>query len=143
MNRALVNAFAFSVIAAGFTTTAHAQQPVDIGKHQYAVSCAVCHGENGKGDGPLTAYLKKPAADLTKIQKNNMGVFPFDRIYGVIDGREVVQAHGPRNMPVWGDAFSSEFAGYAFGFATPKELESYTRGRIIALTGYIYSLQEK
>ena len=46
-------------------------------------------------------------------------------------------------MPVWGDEFSTAFAVYLFGFATPKDLESYTRGRIIALIGYIHSLQEK
>jgi mono/diheme cytochrome c family protein len=143
MNCALVKALAFGVIAAGRATMAVAQQPVDIGKEQYAVSCAVCHGEKGKGDGPLTAYFKKPAADLTKIQKNNMGVFPFDRIYGVIDGRKAVQAHGPRYMPVWGREFNTGFAVYLFGFATPKDLESYTRGRIVALIGYIRSLQEK
>ena len=77
----------------------YAQQPTDIGKQEYVISCAVCHGDKGKGDGPLVGWLKKPAADLTKIQKDNMGVFPFDRIYEVIDGREAVGAHGPRPVP--------------------------------------------
>ena len=118
----------------------HAQDE-DIGKREYVSRCAVCHSESGKGDGPLNALLKTPATDLTKIQKNNTGVFPFDRIYRVIDGREQVAAHGPRDMPVWG---SENTVDLATGFrVNPKELESYTRGRIIALIGYIYSLQGK
>jgi mono/diheme cytochrome c family protein len=121
----------------------YAQQPTDIGKQEYVISCAVCHGDKGKGDGPLVGWLKKPAADLTKIQKDNMGVFPFDRIYEVIDGREAVGAHGPRDMPVWGATFNREAAGLMGIFVTTKDIESFTRGRIIALVGYIYSLQAK
>ncbi len=143
MNSEMVRAFVVGAVAAGVATMAQAQQPVDIGKHQYEVSCAVCHGANGKGDGPLAASLKASPTDLTKIQKNNTGVFPFDRLYAVIDGREAVPAHGPRTMPVWGNEYSVEAAGVSFGFATPKDLESFVRGRIIALIGYIYTLQEK
>ena len=118
----------------------HAQAE-DIGKREYANRCAVCHGDGGKGDGPLSALLKIPVSDLTKIQKNNTGVFPFDRLYGVIDGREVVAAHGPREMPVWGNENAVDLTT---GFrVNPKELESYVRGRIIALIGYIYTLQAK
>ena len=116
-------------------------QTEDIGKREYVNRCAVCHGEGGKGDGPLSALLKTTPADLTKIQKNNKGVFPFDRVYTVIDGREVVAAHGPREMPVWGNENAVDLAT---GFRVdPKQLESYARGRIIALVGYIYTLQAK
>ncbi len=116
-------------------------QAVDIGQREYINRCAVCHGETGKGDGPLAAQLKSPVSDLTKIQKNNMGVFPFDRLYRVIDGREAVAAHGPREMPIWGN---EDTVDVITGFrVNPKELESYVRGRIIALIGYIYTLQAK
>jgi mono/diheme cytochrome c family protein len=116
-------------------------QTEDIGKREYVNRCAVCHGEDGKGDGPLSALLKTVPADLTKIQENNKGVFPFDRVYTVIDGRQVVAAHGPREMPVWGNGNAVDLAT---GFRVdPKQLESYVRGRIIALIGYIYTLQAK
>ncbi len=118
-------------------------QDVDIGKLEYVRSCGVCHGISGKGDGPLAASLKKSPADLTQIQKHNSGVFPFDRLYQVIDGREALEAHGPRDMPVWGNEYTDQAAGLTGGLATPKEYESFTRGRIIALIGYIYSLQAK
>ena len=116
-------------------------QTEDIGKREYVNRCAVCHGEDGKGDGPLSALLKTVPADLTKIQENNKGVFPFDRVYTVIDGRQVVAAHGPREMPVWGNGNAVDLAT---GFRVdPKQLESYVRGRIITLIGYIYTLQAK
>jgi mono/diheme cytochrome c family protein len=55
-------------------------QAVDIGKREYVNSCAICHGDSGKGDGRLAEWFIKPTADLTKIQKNNSGVFPFDQV---------------------------------------------------------------
>jgi mono/diheme cytochrome c family protein len=118
-------------------------QDADIGKLEYTKSCAVCHGISGKGDGPLAASLKKSPADLTKIQQNNGGVFRFDRIYDVIDGREAVAAHGPRDMPIWGNEYTEQAAGLTGGLGTSKEYASFTRGRVIALIGYIYSLQAK
>jgi mono/diheme cytochrome c family protein len=128
----------------GVPVLAYAQMPVDIGKREYVLACTVCHGDSGKGDGPLVEYLKKPAADLTILQKNNMGVFPFARVYGVIDGRLPVGAHGPREMPVWGREYRADAAELTRGFGiTPNDAESYVRGRIIALIGYIYTLQTK
>jgi mono/diheme cytochrome c family protein len=113
----------------------------DIGQGEYFNSCATCHGEKGKGDGPLAGLLKKPATDLTKIQRDNAGVFPFDRLYQIIDGREPAAAHGPRNMPVWGDRFKREAEGLLI--TTPNRADSLVRGRILALIGYLYTLQAK
>ena len=35
------------------------------GKLIYETNCLMCHGASGKGDGPISAGLKPPAADLT------------------------------------------------------------------------------
>ena len=44
-------------------------------------------------------------------------------------------------MPVWGNENAVDLS---IGFrVNPKELKSYVRGRIIALIGYIYTLQAK
>ncbi len=153
MKPLLLAAFAITAFLAVAGTTANAQQNVparqpfdigsaaDIGKREYVLSCAVCHGERGKGDGSLVEFLKKSPTDLTKIQKNNRGVFPFERLYAVIDGRQVVGAHG-REMPVWGGLYRAD-ATEIGSFITPQDAESFVRGRIIALIGYIYALQEK
>ncbi len=152
MKITFINGFAVIavVVAANMTPMdGYAQAPNidaqtrDIGMREYVNNCAVCHGDWGKGDGPLAVLLKKPVPDLSAIQKNNSGVFPFDRIYGIVDGREEVAAHGLREMPVWGKSFSKKAEGYFLEFVGPKELESFVRGRIVALVGYIYSLQEK
>jgi mono/diheme cytochrome c family protein len=34
------------------------------GRSIYSTSCAVCHGDTGRGDGPASATLKPPPADL-------------------------------------------------------------------------------
>jgi mono/diheme cytochrome c family protein len=115
----------------------------DIGEHEYFVSCASCHGGKGKGDGPFAVWLKRPPTNLTTIQKQNGGIFPFDRVYQVIDGRTEVAAHGPRDMPIWGEAYKRDAIGGWGAFGTPNRVDSFVRGRILALTGYIYTLQEK
>ena len=123
---------------------AYAQLAVDIGKREYVLSCAACHGSSGKGDGPVVEFLKKPATDLTKIQKNNSGVFPFNRLYEVIDGRKAVGVHGPREMPVWGKQYRYDAEELTRGFGiSPQNAESFVQGQIIALIGYIYTLQAK
>lgn len=121
-------------------------QRLDIGKREYVNSCAVCHGDNGRGDGPIVGYLKTAPTDLTIIQKNNKGVFPFGRVYEVIDGRTAIAAHGPRDMPIWGDRFkkyNSEIAELALKYNTLIDSETFARDRVLTLIRYISILQVK
>ena len=134
-----VAALGMGLIAPGIGHT----QGVDIGKREYIDSCASCHGEDAKGHGPVAGFLKQKVPDLTVLAKNSAGVFPFARVYDVIDGRQAVAAHGPRDMQVWGQEYREEGEKHAGGYATPQELSSFARGKIIALIGYIYALQEK
>ena len=118
-------------------------QGADIGKREYLSKCASCHGRDAKGDGPVAAALRQKVPDLTLLAKNNGGVFPFARTYDVIDGREAIAVHGPRDMPVWGNDYWEQGADLLRENTTPDELNSFARGRIIALIGYVYTLQEK
>jgi hypothetical protein len=69
-------------------------------------------------------------------------VFPFDRVYQVIDGREQIKAHGTRDMPVWGQAFRRQSSVYFQNYPV-EDQESNARSRILALTEYVYRLQVK
>ena len=69
--------------------------------------CAVCHGRDGKGGGPMAKSLKVAPPDLTRVAARNGGKFPLPRIQRIISGEEPGTAgHGTRAMPVWGPIFS-------------------------------------
>lgn len=116
----------------------------DLGQREYMDKCAVCHGQSGKGDGGAIDILRTPPTNLTVLSKNNGGVFPFERVYMVVDGRQVVKGHGSRDMPIWGSDYSQEKAkaGEHF-FDMPYDMEMYVRARILALIDYLHRLQSK
>jgi hypothetical protein len=121
-------------------------QGAEIGKFEYLNSCASCHGTTGKGDGPVVKSLIKPPTDLTRLSETNSGVFPFARVYDVIDGRFELATHGTRDMPVWGEVYKRSWAqgqNAALPYLASKEvIESIVRVRILALIDYIFALQE-
>jgi mono/diheme cytochrome c family protein len=80
------------------------------GSEVYRTYCAVCHGEKGKGDGPLAGGLRSAPPDLTLMAAQNGGEFPAETVARIIDGREPVAGHGGPDMPVWGDAFKGSGA---------------------------------
>ena len=121
-------------------------QGAEIGKFEYLNSCASCHGTTGKGDGPVVKSLIKPPTDLTRLSETNSGVFPFARVYDVIDGRFELATHGTRDMPVWGEVYKRSWAQGQNGtlpyLASKEVIESIVRVRILALIDYIFTLQE-
>lgn len=117
-----------------------AAERVDVGREEYRENCLNCHGEAGDGNGPYAHLLNKSASDLTKLTRNNKGVFPFARVYEVIDGREIVKGHGERDMPIWGNAYRI-IAGERY-FDVPYNPEVFVRSRILALIEYISRLQK-
>jgi len=141
MKRATIGV-AFLGAAMAVQGAAFAQDKVDLGKHEYDSRCAVCHGAKGKGDGPFVGLGSLKAADLTTLAKRNGGVFPFQRVYEIIDGRQALRAHGTREMPIWGTDYRVESGGENYR-DLPYDPEAYVRTRILALTEYVYRLQEK
>jgi len=75
------------------------------GEQNFIQYCAACHGEGGKGDGPVASSLEGGAPDLTQIAAQNNGEFPWKEVRSKIDGRWEVDAHGTQAMPVWGYEF--------------------------------------
>jgi len=73
----------------------------------YKAYCAVCHGTDARGGGPMALSLKTPPSDLTRIAARNGGVWSQARVERIISGEEALPgAHGTRAMPVWGPIFS-------------------------------------
>ena len=77
------------------------------GRITYGRYCANCHGTDGAGNGSIAKFLKIPPTDLTRIETDEDGEFPYERLESVIDGRQAVRGHGSREMPIWGDVFQS------------------------------------
>ena len=96
------------------------------GPDLYRAHCAVCHGLQGKGDGPVGATLRTRPADLTVLAKNNGGNFPAQRIQKFIaDIDPSVQSHGSREMPVWGPIFHRVEEDQDFGNVRLQNLIKY------------------
>jgi mono/diheme cytochrome c family protein len=95
------------------------------GSALYKAYCAVCHGPQAKGDGPMAATLKVRPADLTRISARHEGTFPLMRIEGIISGEEELRGHGP--MPVWGPVFSQVDRDQDLGRVRIDNLARYLR----------------
>lgn len=102
------------------------------GAEMYRSYCAVCHGLDGKGNGPAVPALKSSPGDMTLLSKNNGGKFPELKVYNTIRGEVGYTAHGSKDMPIWGDVFREMGRGDT----------AQTALRIRNLTKYIESLQK-
>lgn len=146
MNKKVAGIMLAAAIALAFNGHARAADGglMDMGKLEYEDKCAVCHGQDAKGNGPIADMLKQVPSDLTVLARNNGGVFPVGRVYGVIDGRQAVKLHGERTMPVWGRGYLREETGAKRHLDdTSADRERYVRLRILALIDYLHQLQGK
>jgi mono/diheme cytochrome c family protein len=125
----------------GLSGMRHAQA-VSLGEAKYEADCAVCHGAAGKGDGPFAESLKEGIPSLTLLRKNNGGVFPYERVYAVIDGRQQVPGHGTGEMPIWGNRYAADSLIIHDPFIGRWYAEEIIRTRILALVEYIAALQD-
>jgi mono/diheme cytochrome c family protein len=121
---------------------AFAADPIDFGKREFLNKCAACHGASARGDGAVAGSLRVPPTDLTTLSKRNGGVFPSDRVYRVIDGRERVPAHGTRDMPVWGNVLTAEGGSATKSNSdAPVDMDVEVRTRIVSLVDYLNRIQ--
>lgn len=103
------------------------------GEEMYVSYCAVCHGKDGKGNGPAASALKTAPTDLTTLSTKNNGKYPSLHVLHTIAGEENVPAHGSQDMPIWGPAFRALSGGST----------STVQMRITNLTNFVESLQKK
>lgn len=104
------------------------------GPEMYRTFCAPCHGLEGKGNGPAASALKKAPADLTLLSQKNGGKYPAQRVRDYIEGKDAktTDAHGSREMPIWGDVFRN--------IANDQGAVTY---RLFTLSSYLETLQAK
>jgi len=103
------------------------------GAEMYKTYCAVCHGTDGKGNGPAAEALKVPPTDLTGLAVKNGGKYPALRISAILRGEEVLAAHGTKDMPIWGNLFWSVSGGHS----------GEVQQRVTNLNKYLESMQKK
>jgi mono/diheme cytochrome c family protein len=129
------------ILIAGSARPVRAQNE-DVGQANFRMSCASCHGADGKGGGPVSGQLKVPPPDLTILARKNNGVFPVSQVYEIIDGRQAVMAHGTRDMPIWGYQYALEqrVPGYP---ATAFDPDPIVRMRILSIIDYLNRIQQK
>jgi mono/diheme cytochrome c family protein len=132
-SEARVKARIDNVVAHLETLQEPATAPMDLGAQLFRTHCATCHGTNARGHGPLADQLRRVPPDLTKYTAKNGGVFPSERVYRIIDGRDV-RSHGDREMPVWGDAFRISPGGLT---------AASVKARVEAIVRYLQGIQER
>ncbi|MBV2358574.1 cytochrome c [Thalassococcus sp. CAU 1522] len=107
------------------------------GRALFVENCAVCHGETGKGDGPMARAMARAPRDLTLIRVRNGDSFPRARVLSTIDGYARSDLSGP-GMPEFGDLLRGDLVPLdtGDGVMTP------TPRKLVALLEYIESIQE-
>jgi mono/diheme cytochrome c family protein len=74
-------------------------QSLERGIALWKANCQACHGAEGRGDGPVTAALRKKPKDLTRIARPP--IFPDGVLaYRIANGGEV--------MPAWKGALAEQ-----------------------------------
>ena len=110
-----------------------ANTPSNSGKEMFNSYCAVCHGTDGKGNGPAASAMKSAPTDLTVLAQKNGGKYPSAHVASIIRGQGTMPSHGSQDMPVWGPLFSSISQGH----------EAQVQQRTANLVAYIETLQAK
>jgi hypothetical protein len=122
---------AFSLIGGSMFSVA--AQEIDKGREEFLRSCALCHGQDGSGLGPMASKLQMKPADLRSIAKRNRGVYSSDTVYEKIDGRKASNLHAQSAMPIWGcrHTASSRTRGTGFDSRINSEGNLSARWRML------------
>jgi mono/diheme cytochrome c family protein len=134
---AIVALFPASVICAN-QTTPKVTIPITrttpaSGQQMYANYCTPCHGQDGKGQGPVASALKSQPSDLTTLSRNNNGKFPATHVTAILQNGVSIPAHGNAAMPVWGPILGR------MDVTNPQDKEL----RIANLSHYLRTMQQK
>jgi mono/diheme cytochrome c family protein len=103
----------------------------------YKAYCAVCHGADARGNGPMAPAMKVAPPDLTRIAERNGGAYPMKLVTRIITGEETLPSgHGSRGMPVWGTVFSQVDRDVDMGNVRIDNLTRYLKSLQTAAAAY-------
>ncbi len=107
------------------------------GRALFIENCAVCHGADAKGDGPMARAMAKAPPDLTLISLRNGGTFPKVKVLSTIDGYTKSTTMTGPDMPEFGALLEGDLVPLdtGDGVLTP------TPRKLVALLEYIESVQ--
>jgi mono/diheme cytochrome c family protein len=131
--------YALLLLTTIVTVSSHAMAGTDkIGEREFQTHCAVCHGADASGNGPMVEWLTVKPPSLRTLAKRNNGVFPWQRVYDILNGTRPVKLHGPSDMPVWGGRYAEKII---------REKGEYdadsVQARILELVFYLATIQER
>ena len=111
-----------------------ASSSLSSGEELYQQHCVACHGNDMKGNGPFPPPYRVPP-DLSTLSRRHGGKFPEAYVSSILRNGVKMPAHGPAEMPVWGDGIRSREPN-----GSKRQLATL---RIRNLTNYIKSRQAK
>jgi mono/diheme cytochrome c family protein len=98
------------------------------GAELYNEHCAVCHGGDLKGTGPVPFPYRAPP-NLTTLAKRHGGKFPEAYVENVLRNGVVMPEHGPAEMPIWGADFAADRLSEGQVALRIKNLTDYIKAR--------------
>jgi mono/diheme cytochrome c family protein len=119
------------LVCALYASTAAPSWAQSSGQQEFERHCALCHGLDGKGQGPLASAMKLVPTDLTRLAARSNGEYPASRVGDVIRNGGGVLGHGSSAMLPWGNYFGE------------KGKPEVAKERIADLVTYIKSLQQR
>ena len=100
-------------------------------------NCVSCHGDTGRGDGPLATDLGVPPADLTRIAARRDGVWPMLEVMAIVDGYSRSTLPN-ENMPIFDDFLNDGMVE----FDTGNGVNALAPIKLIEIVNYLETLQD-
>jgi cbb3-type cytochrome c oxidase subunit III len=109
MKNVINAAVMLTLLAASVPEVSASPPPAFEGRRLYVSYCQLCHGTDGKGDGPLARAMQIDPADLTTTVRARSDTILTKIITG--EGRQTITGRDRHNllseaMPEWKDIFS-------------------------------------
>lgn len=132
---ALLLAAAAPALAAG-PETVHQINKAHPGYQLYRQYCGSCHGVFADGHGPVAQFLDPKPKNLTELYKEFGTPLATAKLISIIDGRDMIRAHGTSDMPIWGK--------HLYRSIPPNPgKEAMKRGTLQVIIEYLQTIQKK